>query len=249
MDSGRLAHFAAGGDLPAPLPRSCFADHRSFAACGPPLPPPQAGSAEDWGTGVALPDRVLRRASVTLENLSHVVRGDQEVRQAAGHRLKEAAPLPRRGAFRWIGRQAQGLRPPVFPKLTHSFPTPPPPPLQLSVADFLADGDHVTRMLKDWGDGLDRRLPPPHLQQPPQLQQQQQAGGHDSHHGHHQYLHSPMAPADVRACITTLRCILLLTKLTRGFIGRFLPQVGVTGRGRGRGVRGAEPACPLAPII
>lgn len=40
---------------------------------------PQAGSAEDWGSGVALPETVLRRATVTLENLSHVSRGDQEV--------------------------------------------------------------------------------------------------------------------------------------------------------------------------
>lgn len=47
-----------------------------------PPPPPQAGSAEDWGSGVALPESVLKRATLTFENLSHVVRGDQEVRVA-----------------------------------------------------------------------------------------------------------------------------------------------------------------------
>ena len=36
----------------------------------------------------------------------------------------------------------------------------PPPP----TAELLAEGDHATRMLKDLGDGLDRRLP-----QPPQV--------------------------------------------------------------------------------
>ena len=39
----------------------------------------QAGSAEDWGSGVVLPDSVLKRAAMTLEQLSQVVRGDQEV--------------------------------------------------------------------------------------------------------------------------------------------------------------------------
>lgn len=106
------------------------------------------------------------------------------------------------------------------------------PPLlpQVPVAEFLAEGDHATRMLKHWGDLLDHRLPPPALLAPgppagdaPQHAQQQQPGSHSQAAA---AAHPHMAPADVRACITALRCILLLTRLTGRFIGRFLPQVG-----------------------
>lgn len=103
-----------------------------------------------------------------------------------------------------------------------------PPPAQLSVADFLAEGDHVTRMLKDWGDSLDRRLPPPTALRPAAAE----GGGHGAHqhgqqaaqHAQHAQQGVQMAPADVRACVTVLRCILLLSKLASRFVGRFLPQ-------------------------
>lgn len=84
------------------------------------------------------------------------------------------------------------------------------------MAEFLADGDHMTRALKEWGDTLDRRLPSP--------ASGASAGGPDGASG----AAAPhMAPADARACVITLRCVLLLTRLAGRFIGRFLPQVGV----------------------
>lgn len=81
--------------LPLHCPRPC----PYFAPLPLPLPPLQdfvlflfstmsrtiqeimaeAGSAEDWGTGTVLPENVCRRAMVTLENLSHVVKGEQQV--------------------------------------------------------------------------------------------------------------------------------------------------------------------------
>jgi hypothetical protein len=110
--------------------------------------------------------------------------------------------------------------------------------LQLSVAEFLADGDHVTRMLKDWGDSLDRRLPPPHRQAAAAAAAAAAAGsgveggggaggggsigGAFASGGASQ---RQMAAADVRACVTVLRCVLLLTRLAGRFIGRFLPQL------------------------
>ncbi|PSC70468.1 serine threonine-kinase ATR isoform X1 [Micractinium conductrix] len=85
---------------------------------------------------------------------------------------------------------------------------------QVSVAEFLADGDHMTRALKEWGDTLDRRLPSP--------ASGASAGGPDGASG----AAAPhMAPADARACVITLRCVLLLTRLAGRFIGRFLPQL------------------------
>lgn len=87
----------------------------------------------------------------------------------------------------------------------------------------------MTRMLKDWGDSLDRRLPPlaAHRQAAAAA-----AGGdgtaHAAQQGQHSAQHAQhsaqMAPADVRACVTVLRCILLLSKLAGRFVGRFLPQ-------------------------
>ena len=97
--------------------------------------------------------------------------------------------------------------------------------MQLSVAEFLADGDHVTRMLKDWGDSLDRRLPPPHRQAAAAAAAAAGGeGGQQQQHQHNQQ-QPQMAPADVRACVTVLRCILLLSRLAGRFVGRFLPQL------------------------
>jgi hypothetical protein len=88
----------------------------------------------------------------------------------------------------------------------------------------------MTRALKEWGDTLDRRLPSP----------QSSAGGSadcDSASHAHVHVHAgagaapQVAPADVRACVITLRCVLLLTRLAGRFIGRFLPQVGGGGGG------------------
>lgn len=81
----------SSGTLQQAVPSGCSAV-RAYPTAQLPSPHPsadrccpriarrlQAGSAEDWGSGVALPETVLRRATVTLENLSHVSRGDQEV--------------------------------------------------------------------------------------------------------------------------------------------------------------------------
>lgn len=136
-------------------------------------------------------------------------------------------------------------RPAVLPAFLTRWSATPPPTLthphlptlaQLSVADFLAEGDHVTRMLKDWGDQLDKRLPPPH-------RQLAAAGGGGEGHGHGPAASHggggaggaglpQMAPADVRTCVNVLRCILLLLRLAGRFVGRFLPQVRACGRQR-----------------
>lgn len=68
---------------------------------------PQAGSAEDWGSGVALPETVLRRATVTLENLSHVSRGDQEVGSSCC--LCRTLQFVARGIVAW-GREERIVR-------------------------------------------------------------------------------------------------------------------------------------------
>ncbi len=211
---------------------------------------PQAGSAEDWGSGVALPETVLRRATVTLENLSHVSRGDQEV--CGSCCLCSTLHFVARGIAAW-GREERIVRlagwhpdallltglPVQFtghaqPRPIHPALSPCTLPLQLSVADFLAEGDHVTRMLKDWGDSLDRRLPPPAAHRHAAAAAAAAAAGgeganHAAQHGQHSAQHAQhsaqMAPADVRACVTVLRCILLLSKLAGRFVGRFLPQV------------------------
>lgn len=92
----------------------------------------------------------------------------------------------------------------------------------------------MTRMLKDWGDSLDRRLPPPAAHRHAAAAAAAAAAGgeganHAAQHGQHSAQHAQhsaqMAPADVRACVTVLRCILLLSKLAGRFVGRFLPQV------------------------
>ncbi|KAL4421833.1 hypothetical protein ABPG77_001622 [Micractinium sp. CCAP 211/92] len=149
----------------------------------------EAGGAEDWGSGVALPDAVLQRCSMMLGELADMY-------------------------YKCSG---------------------------VSVAEFLAEGDHATRMLKHWGDLLDRRLPPPTLLAlgasvaDASQHAQQQLGGHSQAAAAAQ---PHVAPADVRACITTLRCTLLLTRLTGRFIGRFLPQLMVL---LTAGVRPANP--------
>ncbi|GAB4817356.1 hypothetical protein N2152v2_004402 [Parachlorella kessleri] len=70
----------------------------------------------------------------------------------------------------------------------------------VSVAEFLADGDHVTRTLKEFGDLLDKRLLPSHSRPNP-------------------------GAAAAASAVTVLRCLALLIQLTGSFIGRFLPQL------------------------
>ena len=69
----------------------------------------------------------------------------------------------------------------------------------LPAEEFLAEGDHVTRMVKEFGDRMDMRLP--------------------------SAARPSMSPADTAAVLTMLRCVALLITLTGRFIGRFLPQV------------------------
>lgn len=68
----------------------------------------------------------------------------------------------------------------------------------LSTAEFLAEGDHVTRMLKEFGDSLYGRLVAVQSSTP--------------------------AAADVAAAVGVLRNVLVLVRLTGAYVGRFLPQ-------------------------
>lgn len=64
---------------------------------------------------------------------------------------------------------------------------------------LVTEGDHVTRILKAYGDALEG----PETQQGPAL-----------------------SKADVSSQETYLRCVVLLVCLTGKFVARFLPQVG-----------------------
>lgn len=64
---------------------------------------------------------------------------------------------------------------------------------------LVAEGDHVTRILKAYGDALEG----PETQQGPAL-----------------------SKGDVSSQETYLRCVVLLMRLTGKFVARFLPQVG-----------------------
>jgi len=80
-------------------------------------------------------------------------------------------------------------------------------------AEFLANGDHVTRMLKEMGDELDRRLPPPG------------SGGAGTLSTLTPTLLPATAESDCNAAVIALRCVILLIKLTGRFIERYLPQM------------------------
>lgn len=67
-----------------------------------------------------------------------------------------------------------------------------------STAEFLAEGDHVTRMLKEFGDALDSKLP--------------------SVQG------AKVTVGDVGPVLNTVRSVLVLVQLTGPYVGRFLPQ-------------------------
>ena len=71
-------------------------------------------------------------------------------------------------------------------------------PTKESISEFLADGDHVTRMLKEMGDELDSKL---------------------------MNLNHASTDGDARQAIRMLRCVALLIQLTGKFVGRFLPQM------------------------
>ncbi|KAL0053239.1 hypothetical protein WJX82_003001 [Trebouxia sp. C0006] len=66
------------------------------------------------------------------------------------------------------------------------------------VGDFLAEGDHVTRILKAYGDALKA----PEVQQAPTVNK-----------------------TDISMQQTYLRCVLLLVRLTGQYVARFLPQM------------------------
>jgi serine/threonine-protein kinase ATR len=80
-------------------------------------------------------------------------------------------------------------------------------------AEFLANGDHVTRMLKEMGDELDRRLPPPGT------------GGASTVCTVTPTRLPATAESDCNAAVIALRCVILLIKLTGRFIERYLPQM------------------------
>lgn len=136
-----------------------------------------------------------------------------------------------------------------------------------TVADFLAEEDYVTRMLKDWGDTLDRRLPAASSQlllHPAATAAAAAAAGAHGAHGQQQHVAGPaalqhsagavtaaaaqphMAPADLHSCIVVLRSILMLTPLIGRFIDRFLPHVGGCGAQRSHSTRACQPTVELA---
>lgn len=102
---------------------------------------------------------------------------------------------------------------------------------ELSTADFLAGGDHVTRMLKEFGDQLDKRLKAVVVipggdriqygdkssSSAYQLQGQQVLALRDDRG-------AATSSSDVRDALCTLRSILVLVRLTGSYVGRFLPQ-------------------------
>ena len=61
----------------------------------------------------------------------------------------------------------------------------------------------MTRMLKEFADTLDKRLP--------------RAGGASAQR-------AERTPVDVAVAVTVLRCVALVIRLLDSFIGRFLPQ-------------------------
>lgn len=92
----------------------------------------EAGSAEDWGGGTALPDSVLSRASATLQNLSQVAHSEQEVGGRAGAAYG-SAPLPAKVAMIVLSWQRRQGRARMAVPLTSGRPWPLPlahlPPL------------------------------------------------------------------------------------------------------------------------
>jgi hypothetical protein len=209
----------------------------------------EAGSAEDWGGGTALPDSVLRRVSATFENLSQVANSEHEVggRPGADGQPQAAPLLPSWWARLWFdgsrglawrhrpgngpGRVCRGapLGSPFHSGPRHAGIRATCPPgcslrPQLSVADFLADGDHVTRMLKEWGDALESRLPPPHRQAAAAAAAAAAAVEGGGAGAPPPPAQAAMSGADVRACVCVLRCVLLLARLAGRFVARFLPQ-------------------------
>lgn len=77
---------------------------------------------------------------------------------------------------------------------------------RVNTSEFLAEGDHVTRMLKEFGDELEKRLAAPQTDRKGQTK-------------------APVAaPVEIAATLGVLRRILVLVRLTGPFVGRFLPQ-------------------------
>lgn len=89
--------------------------------------------------------------------------------------------------------------------------------LKVNTSEFLAEGDHVTRMLKEFGDELERRLAAQAqvvatASVAPGLQE-----GSNNHHTQINY-------GEIQITLNVLRRILVLVRLTGPYVGRFLPQ-------------------------
>ena len=89
--------------------------------------------------------------------------------------------------------------------------------VKINPSEFLAEGDHVTRMLKEFGDELERRLAAVDREQSSTTTTNGGGGGGEG---------GGKAPsaADLATILSVLRRILILISLTGPFVGRFLPQ-------------------------
>ncbi|RMZ57841.1 hypothetical protein APUTEX25_000526, partial [Auxenochlorella protothecoides] len=116
-----------------------------------------------------------------------------------------------------------------------------------SATDFLAEGDHVTRTLKELGDRLDAALPGPSALEGVHARAGQTRGGGGRGGGSNSGGGSANFPVDTNVCtspcppragpdappassrgedaVTALRCVALLAELTGRHVTRWLPQL------------------------
>lgn len=88
--------------------------------------------------------------------------------------------------------------------------------VKIDTSEFLAEGDHVTRMLKEFGDELERRL----ATQAQIVAATSAAAGQQEGSD----LHKQINYGEIQVTLNVLRRILVLVRLTGPFVGRFLPQ-------------------------
>lgn len=88
--------------------------------------------------------------------------------------------------------------------------------MKINASEFLAEGDHVTRMLKEFGDELERRL----AAQAQIVGAASAAGGLQEGSNHHKQINY----GEIQSTLNVLRRIIVLVRLTGPYVGRFLPQ-------------------------
>jgi hypothetical protein len=91
--------------------------------------------------------------------------------------------------------------------------------VKINTSEFLAEGDHVTRMLKEFGDELEKKLAAQTVDASPATPAVSQ-----SQHDQQQESNKQINYGEIQATLNVLRRILVLVRLTGPFVGRFLPQ-------------------------